>query len=87
MVCKAYCNPAKTKLLAVACPSSSDTIIQGYAVLRPLIAVALNTMTQPAGRMCGQPTAFGFILRTLRFIDISDAISLALHILFTCRSV
>ena len=78
-------NPAKTKSLAVT-PSSSDTAIQGYTALWPLITVALNTMTQPAGRVCGQPAAFGFILRASPFIAISDATSLALR-LFIYRSI
>jgi hypothetical protein len=37
-------------------------------------------MAQPTGRVCGQPAAFKFILRASPFIDLSDAISLALRL-------
>jgi hypothetical protein len=80
LVREKFCNPAKTKPLAVARPSSSDATIQGYTALWPLITVALNTMAQPAGRVCGQPAVFGFILRASPFIDVSDAISLVLRL-------
>jgi len=43
-------------------------------------------MTQPAGRVCGQLVAFRFILRASPYIDVSDAISLALR-LFIYRSI
>ena len=39
-----------------------------------LVPIALNSMTQPSGKVCGSPAGIGFLLRVSPFMCLFDAL-------------